>query len=156
MLNLNQSIERMTGRLCDALEQKVHSIWLYGSVVLDDFRPGWSDIDMLVLAGGPVTEQQARQLVGLRQAMLEINRMGELARDNFSTALDYFFDPSQERLYDQVMERETTVDWLDHAISDKLVTLRSLQLSDNDVFRLSRLVNIGCDGGLNRFAYFGE
>ena len=71
MLNLNQSIERMTGRLCDVLEQKVHSIWLYGSVVLDDFRPGWSDIDMLVLAGGPVTEEQARQLVGLRQAMLE-------------------------------------------------------------------------------------
>ena len=71
MLNLNQSIERMTVRLCDALEQKVHSIWLYGSVVLDDFRLGWSDIDLLVLAGGPVTEGQAQQLVGLRQAMLE-------------------------------------------------------------------------------------
>ena len=71
MLNLNQSIERMTGRLCDALEQKVHSIWLYGSVVLDDFRLGWSDIDLLVLAGGPVTEEQAQQLAGLRQAMLE-------------------------------------------------------------------------------------
>ena len=78
--------------------------------------------------------------IALRQAMLEINRMGELARDNFSTALDYFFDPSKEGLYDQVMERETTVDWLDHAISDKLITLRSMQLSDHDVFRLSRMV----------------
>ena len=77
--------------------------------------------------------------IALRQAMLEINRMGELARDNFSTALDYFFDPSKEELYDQVMERETTVDWLDHAISDKLITLRSMQLSDHDVFRLSRM-----------------
>ncbi len=87
-----------------------------------------------------VNPEQYVPSIALRQAMLEINRMGELARDNFSTALDYFFDPSQEGLYDQVMERETTVDWLDHAISDKLIPLRSMQLSDHDIFRLSRMV----------------
>ncbi len=80
--------------------------------------------------------------VAMKQAILEINRMGELARDDFSAALDYFFDPSQEALYDQVMERESTLDWLDRTISDKLITLRSMQLSDHDVFRLSRLAKV--------------
>ncbi len=70
-MSLRQSIYRMTERICGILEHHVHSIWLYGSVVLDDFRPGWSDIDLLVLAGGPITEEQARQLVRLRQTMLE-------------------------------------------------------------------------------------
>ncbi len=69
--DLNQSVERLTGRIVSILDNNVHSIWLYGSVVLDDFRLGWSDIDLLVLSNSPITERQARQLVGLRQAMLE-------------------------------------------------------------------------------------
>lgn len=71
MQDLNDSIERMTNQICAVLGWNVHSIWLYGSVVLDDFRPGWSDIDLLVLTGSPITEPQAQQLVGLRQTMLE-------------------------------------------------------------------------------------
>ncbi len=68
---LDRAIERMAGRIVRILENDVHSIWLYGSIVLDDFRPGWSDIDLLVLAGHPVTGLQARQLVGLRQTLAE-------------------------------------------------------------------------------------
>ena len=71
MTNLNRAIDRMKEQICAVLDQRVHSIWLYGSVVLDDFRPGWSDIDLLVLAGGRITERQAGRLVGLRQALLE-------------------------------------------------------------------------------------
>ena len=80
--------------------------------------------------------------VAMKQAMLEVTRMGHMARENLETALNYFFDPTKEDLYVRVEEREKTIDYLDHAISDKLVTLRSLQLSDNDVFRLSRLVRV--------------
>ena len=69
--DMEQSVERLTDRIISILDNHVHSIWLYGSVVLDDFRPGWSDIDLLVLSNSQVTEQQARHLVGLRQAMLE-------------------------------------------------------------------------------------
>ena len=67
---LNRSIEQMTDRIVRILDNRVHSVWLYGSVVLDDFRPGWSDIDILVLSGKPITEHQAQQIVGLRQVML--------------------------------------------------------------------------------------
>ncbi len=80
--------------------------------------------------------------VAMKQALLEVNRMGKMARDNLETAIRYFFDPSQGDLYIQVEEKEKTIDFLDHAISDKLVTLRSLQLSENDIFRLSRLVRV--------------
>ena len=89
-----------------------------------------------------VNAERSVPSVALRQAMLEVNRMGRIARDNLATALQYFFDPSQQELYTQVMEREKTVDYLDKAISDKLVTLRSLQLSDHDVFRLSRMMRV--------------
>ncbi len=71
MINLNQSIDRIVDRIRMILDGKVHSIWLYGSVVLDDFRLGWSDIDLLVLSDSQITACQAQQLVGLRQTMLE-------------------------------------------------------------------------------------
>ena len=64
-----RSIAKMAEKLNGILDDGVHSIWLYGSVVMDDFRLGWSDIDLLVLADNPVTENQARKLVELRQAM---------------------------------------------------------------------------------------
>lgn len=70
-MDLNRSIERMAERIAGILDGDVHSIWLYGSVVLDDFRPGWSDIDLLVLTSRPVTEDRARELLTLRQAMTE-------------------------------------------------------------------------------------
>lgn len=45
------------------------SFYLYGSVVLDDYRPGWSDIDFLCLAPSPVSEIAAEKLVTLRQVL---------------------------------------------------------------------------------------
>ena len=71
MANLSQSVKRMADQICIILNRNVHSIWLYGSVVLDDFRLGWSDIDILVLSNTQITEHQAQQLIGLRQVMLE-------------------------------------------------------------------------------------
>ena len=89
-----------------------------------------------------VNAERSIPSVALKQAMLEVNRMGRIAQDNLKTSLDYFFDPSREDLFLRVTEREKTIDYLDHAISDKLVTLRSLQLSDHDVFRLSHMVRV--------------
>ena len=72
MKNLNQSVKCMADRINNILNKNTHSIWLYGSVVLDDFRLGWSDIDILVLSNTQITDHQAQQLVGLRQDMLEV------------------------------------------------------------------------------------
>lgn len=66
---MRASIERMTQEIAKILDRQVHSIWLYGSVVLGDFRLGWSDLDFLVLTKAPITEAQAAQLLPLRQRL---------------------------------------------------------------------------------------
>ena len=38
--------------------------------VLDDFRPGWSDIDLITLTDRIISEAQAEKLLMLRQEML--------------------------------------------------------------------------------------
>lgn len=63
------SITRMTKEIVSVLNGNVHGIWLYGSVVQDDFRLGWSDIDILVLTEKQITDNQAQDLVQLRQFM---------------------------------------------------------------------------------------
>ncbi|MBR1606495.1 MAG: Na/Pi cotransporter family protein [Clostridia bacterium] len=89
-----------------------------------------------------VNAEKNLPVIALRQGMLEINRMGRIARDNLDTALQYFFDPTKNELFVQVEASEQTVDFLNHAISDKLVRLRSLNLSDRDVFRLSKMMQV--------------
>ena len=63
------SINTMTKKIVSVLNGDVHSIWLYGSIVQDDFRLGWSDIDILVLTGKQITDNQAQELVQLRQLL---------------------------------------------------------------------------------------
>ena len=61
----------MIDAICSILKENVLSIYLYGSSVLDDFKLGWSDIDILVLTKEKIDSQQANQLVTLRQQLLE-------------------------------------------------------------------------------------
>ncbi len=68
---LEQSIFRMTGAVQEILGERFLSGYLYGSAVLNDFQPGWSDIDVLYLSRCPLRVQEAEALVNLRQAMLE-------------------------------------------------------------------------------------
>lgn len=89
-----------------------------------------------------VNAEKNLPVIALRQGMLEINRMGRIARGNLDAALRYFFDPAQSELFVQVEATEQTVDFLNHAISDKLILLRSKQLSERDVFRLSKMMQV--------------
>ena len=66
---LTESIDRMASEISGILDQRLHSFWLYGSVVMDDFRPSWSDIDFIAFSRGPITESQAEQLLTLRQRL---------------------------------------------------------------------------------------
>ena len=67
---ISSAIARMTGEIVSVLDGDVYGVWLYGSVVMDDFRPGWSDIDFVALARGTLSESQAERLLTLRQEML--------------------------------------------------------------------------------------
>lgn len=67
---MEHAISNMVQRITDILYSCAPSIYLYGSVVLGDFKLGWSDIDILVLTQTSISEEQANQLVCLRQTLL--------------------------------------------------------------------------------------
>lgn len=79
-------------------------------------------------------------IMAMYQASMEVNRMGKLARDNLADAMKYFLDPSDAELRSKVADTEDTIDFLNHAIEDKLVDIRALPLPENDAFKLSRMI----------------
>ena len=68
---LRLAINTMAVSIFNILESARPSIYLYGSVTAEDFRPGWSDIDLLVLTQEPITETQADLLLTLRQQLAQ-------------------------------------------------------------------------------------
>jgi len=70
-VTLSEAIRTMADEIVSILAGNMPTIYIFGSVALDDFRPGWSDIDIAVLTKYEITGQQADALVGLRQVMLE-------------------------------------------------------------------------------------
>lgn len=64
------AINNMVWKISSVLTDCSPSIYIYGSSALNDFRLGWSDIDILVLTEKQISEAQANSLAGLRQAML--------------------------------------------------------------------------------------
>ena len=69
--SIKRSTEEMANRICSILYNCSPSVYIYGSVALNDFRSGWSDIDILVLTQKQISEDQAQELVSLRQSMTE-------------------------------------------------------------------------------------
>lgn len=67
---MERALERMTEALARGLGGGMTALYLYGSVAMDDFRPGWSDIDVLCLTDTPLSEAQALPLVTLRQQLV--------------------------------------------------------------------------------------
>jgi hypothetical protein len=68
---MQQALEKMKDSLYSILGSNLLSVYLYGSVVLDDFKLGWSDIDLLCFTQHTVTKKQAEMLLPLRQTLLE-------------------------------------------------------------------------------------
>lgn len=66
---LQISMDTVTNAVVSVLSGNASSVYLYGSVTLDDFRPGWSDIDLLVLTEKQIASEQAERLVHLRQEL---------------------------------------------------------------------------------------
>lgn len=71
MMDLQKQIHTMVRSIQDILADTPVSIYLHGSIAMEDFRYGWSDIDLLCLTGCSITQEQAQRLVGLRQELAE-------------------------------------------------------------------------------------
>ncbi len=72
---LKKALRRMTEAIVYVLGNNAASIYLYGSAVVQDYRPGWSDLDILVLTEKTIEAEQAETLVQLRQAL--VNQYGD-------------------------------------------------------------------------------
>lgn len=71
---MKQSIEIMKDQIVNVLFNNKPSIYLHGSIVLDDLKLGWSDIDILCLTETEISKAQANQLLNLRQILLNENK----------------------------------------------------------------------------------
>lgn len=77
--------------------------------------------------------------VALGQARLEVSRMGQFALENLRTSIEYFFDMDEEKAQ-AVLDKEDTVDYLDHNITQALIGMRYHHLPPRDLNRLGRLL----------------
>ena len=68
---MEASIRRMSEEIGKILGPDYHSFWLYGSVVLKDFRLGWSDIDCIAFSREEISPDQADALLMLRHTLSE-------------------------------------------------------------------------------------
>ncbi|MCL1845760.1 MAG: DUF4111 domain-containing protein [Defluviitaleaceae bacterium] len=66
---MEQSIKLMKDRIVSILSDNNPSVFLFGSVVLGDFKLGWSDIDIICLVDKAIQDKQANELVNLRQTL---------------------------------------------------------------------------------------
>ncbi len=66
---LQESIQTVRDTIAAILSENAPSIYLYGSIVLDDFRLGWSDIDVLALTEKQISTAQAERLLHLRREL---------------------------------------------------------------------------------------
>ena len=64
------TVKKMMSEIDARVDGSVYGAWIYGSTVLKDFQLGWSDIDFVALVNGPISEDQAKKLLMLRQDML--------------------------------------------------------------------------------------
>lgn len=70
---LRLAINTMAVSIARILRDNAPSIYLYGSVTAEDYQHGWSDVDLLVLTGDPITPEQADALVCLRQHLAALD-----------------------------------------------------------------------------------
>lgn len=68
---LRLAINTMAVSIARILEDAEPSLYLYGSVTTGDYRPGWSDVDLLVLTSEPIQQTQTDALLYLRQFLAQ-------------------------------------------------------------------------------------
>jgi len=79
--------------------------------------------------------------IAVAQVQKEINRMGELARINYKESMEAFFEQDESKIQ-EVIEREKTINYLNHEITSYLVKISNLDLPAHDGERISSLFRV--------------
>ena len=91
--------------------------------------------------------------VAIQQAKLELARMGKLARNSLANAVQCFF-AQDDRMAQEVLEAEDTVDILTDKIQEQLIAFRSRDYAPNEAAKLSQLVLAASD--IERISDYAE
>ncbi len=125
---MNRSIDVIAKKLYAILGDNIVCIYLYGSVAMDDFKLGWSDIDILCLTKEVVSDFYSKQLVDLRQDLLKEEETNPYYR-SFEGAI-VSIDEFKKKQYTKVVYWGTS----GQSITDKY---------SFDVFSLYELIKYG-------------
>jgi len=66
-------IDDVTKYIENILKDNLQSVYVYGSLPLNDFKLGWSDIDILVLTKNSLDKETSEKLLHFRQDLLKTN-----------------------------------------------------------------------------------
>lgn len=91
-----------------------------------------------------VNVTQMPPALALSYARKEITRMGRIAENNLQMSISAFFNLDTS-LFEEVEQVEDTVNFLDHAIINQLVQLRTLDLSEKDQNTVSMMTLVVAD-----------
>lgn len=80
----------------------------------------------------------------ITQAHKEIMRFADICRANLHTALESFFERNEDKA-EAVIEREKTINFLNHEINSYLVSLYGKGLHESDVSRVSTMLSVASD-----------
>ena len=80
----------------------------------------------------------------ITQARAELMRFADVCRANLHTALESFFERDEDKA-ELVIEREKTINFLNHEINSYLVSLYRKGLPENDVSRISTMLSVTSD-----------
>lgn len=97
---LNEATKLMINEIAARLGGRLHSLWLYGSAVMDDFRLGWSDLDFIAFSNGEIAEEAAQSLLMIRQELKEKHHENPYFRlfEGVIVALDEYKSGNYKRL----------------------------------------------------------
>ncbi len=82
--------------------------------------------------------------VALQQAQMEITRLARYAAQNLQTSIDCFFNRKDE-LVEKVEDTEDTVNYLTHAITTRLVRMRTHNMTGHERNRITQMTLVVAD-----------
>ncbi|MCR4805487.1 MAG: Na/Pi cotransporter family protein [Clostridia bacterium] len=90
------------------------------------------------------TDVSKSPAIMITQAHKEIMRFADICGRNLHTALESFFDRDEDKA-EAVIEREKTINFLNHEINAYLVSLYGKGLPESDVARVSTMLSVASD-----------
>ncbi len=118
-------------------------------ILPDKYEPGKIERRLIYLD----SRTASAPLLVLGSTLKELNRMGKVSADNFSRAIETFFERDEHKA-NKVLEIEKTVDYLSHNITNYLIAFRGLDLPAHDLKVLGSLHHVIID--MERISDFAE